>query len=44
MKFTAVGDILVQKRMPENYEGFEEIKTGLNLNKKNTQQEAIKTE
>ena len=26
MKFTAVGDILVQKRMPENYEGFEEIK------------------
>ena len=26
MKFTAVGDILVQKRLPENYEGFEEIK------------------
>ena len=26
MKFTAVGDILVQKRLPETYEGFEEIK------------------
>ena len=26
MKFTAVGDILVQKRIPETYEGFEEIK------------------
>ena len=27
MKFTAVGDILVQKRLPQNYEGFEEIKS-----------------
>ena len=26
MKFTAVGDILVQKRIPETYEGFEKIK------------------
>lgn len=27
MKFTAVGDVLVQKRLPENfYEGFEEIR------------------
>ena len=26
MKFTAAGDALVQKRMPETYEGFEEIK------------------
>lgn len=26
MKFTAVGDILVQKRIPENYDGFQEIK------------------
>lgn len=26
MKFTAVGDILAQKRMPKNYEGFDEIK------------------
>ena len=26
MKFTAVGDILVQKRLPQNYDGFEEIK------------------
>ena len=26
MKFTAVGDILIQKRIPEDYEGFEEIK------------------
>lgn len=26
MKFTAVGDILVQKRMPHNYEGFEEVR------------------
>ncbi len=26
MKFTAVGDILAQKRMPRDYEGFDEIK------------------
>lgn len=26
MKFTAVGDILVQKRLPQDYEGFAEIK------------------
>lgn len=26
MKFTAVGDILVQKRLPDNYDGFEPIK------------------
>lgn len=26
MKFTAVGDILCQRRMPENYEGFAEIR------------------
>lgn len=27
MKFTAVGDVLIQRRIPENYEGFHEIKT-----------------
>jgi poly-gamma-glutamate synthesis protein (capsule biosynthesis protein) len=27
MKFTAVGDILVQKRLPQNYEGFDEIRS-----------------
>lgn len=27
MKFTAVGDIIVQKRLPRNYEGFEEIRS-----------------
>ena len=27
MKFTAVGDILVQKRLPDTYEGFDEVKT-----------------
>ena len=26
MKFTAVGDILVQKRLPQTYEGFEKIR------------------
>ena len=26
MKFTAVGDILVQKRLPQSYEGFDEVK------------------
>ena len=26
MKFTAVGDILVQKRLPDTYDGFEPIK------------------
>ena len=26
MKFAAVGDMLIQRRLPENYEGFEEIK------------------
>ncbi len=29
MIFTAVGDILVQRRMPETYEGFDEIKAWL---------------
>lgn len=29
MKFAAVGDILVQRRIPEDYEGFEEIKNWL---------------
>jgi hypothetical protein len=27
MKFTAVGDILCQRRMAENYEGFAEVKS-----------------
>ena len=27
MKFTAVGDILCQRRMPQNYEGFDEIRS-----------------
>ena len=26
MKFTAVGDVLPQRRMPKNYDGFEEIR------------------
>jgi hypothetical protein len=26
MRFTAVGDILFQKRMTQDYEGFEEVK------------------
>ena len=26
MKFTAVGDVLCQRRLPENYEGFEAVK------------------
>lgn len=25
MKFTAAGDMIIQKRIPENYEGFEEL-------------------
>ena len=26
MKFTATGDMLIQRRIPENYEGFDEVK------------------